>query len=727
MLSLRKLLTVPVVLAAAAAVLAGAGPALAHDEREVEFPGGGHGVPEYRTEEPDLLVCKTDEQDFAERIADFPASLRERNLELFRRCADEGYRHLQQAVDAVQEPGTTIAILPGVYREEPYRAEPTGECAELDAPWARFGVTEYQVLSFEQQLACPHNQNLVAVLAVEDLQIEGTGAVPGDVVLDAGFSKLNALRADLADGIYLRNFTVQQTLFNAVYVLATDGFVIDRMTGRWNEEYGFLTFASDNGLYTDCEAYGNGDSGIYPGSASDINADVDGYEVERYAIEITGCRAHHNMVGYSGTGGNSVWVHDNEFDHNQAGASMDSVFPGHPGLPQNHALFENNLIHTNNQNYYHHVADGTCAKPVAERGYADGVVCPAVSMPPGTGVITAGGNWNLFRDNHVYGHQRAGFYLTSAPAFLREESALGKQADTSHHNRYAGNTLGRTPDGQSRPNKLDVWWDGQGKDNCWQSDAGASNPPVLPSCGTAAGALSGGSHRLIGEPFKMAGQLVCAEYDVGAARIPAGCDWYGARGMERVEVQLALAVAVVLALTGGALWWRRLRDHRIATVAAGVGALGLLLDVIASAGSYAHTPLVPLALLLTGSWWLATGLALRARQRPAFGWVTVALGALTLLDAFDKSVLLVPYLPLSPAWLRGLLGLVWVVWAVVAAVGRAAEPLPPGESPPDEDEPRTPQPDGGDAPRAVPEPEPEPRAVPQPGTEPASGAEPAKT
>ncbi|WP_165988777.1 right-handed parallel beta-helix repeat-containing protein, partial [Streptomyces sp. YIM 98790] len=670
---LRTLLPGPrtaVVLAALAAVLLGAAPAQAHEEREVDFPDGSHGVPEYRDTGPDLLVCKTDSGDFARRIAGFPEELRRRNEELFAACRADGHRHLQDAVNAVDRPGMTIAVLPGEYREEPYRAEPEGECARLDAPWSRFGVTDYQVLSWEQQLACPHNQNLVAVLGIRDLQIEGTGAGPEDVVLDAGFSKLNALRADQADGIYLRNFTVQQTLFNAVYVLATDGFVIDRMLGRWNEEYGFLTFASDNGLYTDCEAYGNGDSGIYPGSASDINGDVDGHDVERYAVEITGCRSHHNMVGYSGTAGNSVWVHGNEFDHNQAGASMDSAFPDHPGLPQNHALFENNLIHDNNQNYYRHVKDGTCAKPVAERGYQDGVVCPAVSMPPGSGIITAGGNWNLFRENHLWGHQRAAFYLTSVPAFIREESELGKQTDTSHHNRYTDNVLGRTPEGESRPNKLDVWWDGQGRGNCWQGDTGASNPPVLPACGPAPGEVSGpGSHRLIGEPVKMAQQLVCADYDIGEARVPGGCDWYGARGLARVEVQLSAVIAVVLGLVGGLLWWRRLRTDTTATVAAGLGAAGLLLDVVGSASSYAHTPVVPVALLLTGLWWLGTGLALRG-VRPGFAWTTVALGGLTLLDAVDKSMWLIPYLPVSPAWLRGLLALVWVVWAVTVAARR---------------------------------------------------------
>jgi hypothetical protein len=105
----------------------------------------------------------------------------------------------------------------------------------------------YQVLSWEQQVACPHNQNLVAVLDKKDLQIEGTGAKPEDVVIDAQYQRLNAIRADRSSGIYLRNFTAQHTTFNAIYIMEADGFVIDKLVGRWNDEYGFLTFADDTG------------------------------------------------------------------------------------------------------------------------------------------------------------------------------------------------------------------------------------------------------------------------------------------------------------------------------------------------------------------------------------------------------------------------------------------------------------------------------------------------
>lgn len=527
----------------------------------------------------------------------------------------------------------------------------------------------------------------MAILGKKDLQIEGTGAERTDVVIDAKYQKLNAIRADGSDGVYFKNFTAQRTTFNSLYILAQDGFVIDDVLTRWNDEYGFLTFASDHGLYKNCESYGNGDSGIYPGSASDIN-DGYGYKVPRYSIEITGCRSHHNMVGYSGTAGDSVYVHDNEFDHNMGGASMDSAFPGHPGLPQNHARFERNLIHDNNADYYRYVADGTCAKPPVERGYEDGVVCPQISMPPGTGIITAGGNWNLYENNWVYGQKRAGFFLSAVPAFIRGEDALGKQTDTSHHNRYANNHLGTDKAGRSRPNGADVWWDGQGNGNCWQSDTGASTPRSLPACGTERGSVTGNTDRLAGEPVKLAQLLVCADYNVQARLLPAGCDWYGARGIERIEFQAALGTAAVLVLVGGVLWWRRLRTSRLATAATLLGLIGLGLDVAGSTMGLASTYVPALALLLTGLWWTGIGLVLR-RERPVLGWTTVVLGGLTLLDALDKGVFMIPWIPLSPAWVRGLLGVVWVVWAVVAAARhgeRATDaPDPDGEAATDED------------------------------------------
>lgn len=629
--------------------------ALAHEERPVTLPAGAGAVPAYRDGEPDLLVCKADKADFARRIAGFPAALKDRNLDLFARCQRNGSRHLQEAVDKVDRPGMTIAILPGLYREEPSRAAPTGACAALPARWSSWG---YQILSFEQQLRCPHNQNLVAILGKRDLQLEGTGADPKDVVIDAEYRKLNAIRADRVDGVYLRNFTAQRTTFNGVYILETDGFVIDRVLGRWTDEYGFLTFASDHGLYTGCEAYGNGDGGLYPGSAANLN-DGRGHQVPRYAIEITGCRSHHNALGYSGTAGDSVWAHDNDFYDNMVGATMDSLWPDHPGLPQNHARFENNRIYDNNTDYYRYLRDGTCDRPVAERGYEQGVVCPQVGVPRGTGLLVAGGNYNVFRGNRISGHDGAALQLFGVPAFIRGESSLAKQADTSNHNRYEANRL--------ENNGLDVWWDGQGAGNCWQGETGRSEPAVLPVCAARAPELTGGTARLVAEPVKLLKLYLCADFSAQDVRLPAGCDWFGARALAKVEAQLALGGSVVLALLA-VLYWRRARGGIPLAAATVIGLAGLALDVWAAAvddgAQLAAAALAGMGLWLSFLGWTACG------RRPAFGWFTLLLGLLCFADAFDRAIHLIPLLPLGPGWIRGALTGVWVLWAVVVLAPR---------------------------------------------------------
>lgn len=483
----------------------------AHGERETFFPEPPGEVPTYRAKvkEPFLVVCKDDSGD---RIREMRGPLLGMNQRLLARC---DFEHIQQAVDAVTEPDTTIYVLPGVYREEPSRAEPDPDCAALAD----------ERLTYAQQVACPHLQNLIVVLGDETpgdddtscdgrlcgLQIEGTGATPDDVVVDGGFDddgefdKHIGIRADRADGFYVRNLTVQRFGDNAVYVIETDGFVIDRVVGRWNARYGFLTFTVDHGLYTDCEAYGNGDSGLYPGSAAD-------HDGERFAVEITGCRSHHNTLGYSGTSGNSVYAHDNDLYANMAGAAMDSLFAGHPGLPQDFAVFEGNRIHGNNVNYYDFVRDGTCDRPPAEWGVEQGTVCPVADVPVGVGLLLAGGNDNTYVANEVYDNWRFGFMQFWVPAPLRGENDPALFRDTSHRNQYLDNVMGAGPDGE-RPNGTDFWWDEQGDGNCWDgntspSGAPTSDPGTLPDCADPSG---DGPHAELGNPEKMAWLLGCGE------------------------------------------------------------------------------------------------------------------------------------------------------------------------------------------------------------------------
>jgi hypothetical protein len=624
-------------------------PAAAHEERRSEPPSGSGTVPTYRQTGPQILVCKSDQADFQRRIASFPADLRRRNLKLFEQCQAKGMRNVQEAVEAATS-GTRILVLPGVYREAPSLSAPSGPCSSLDAPVADLG---YQILSWAQQVACPHNQNLIAVLGKHHLQIEGTGANPQDVILDAQYRKLNTLRADRADGVYLRNFTAERSTFNAIYVMETDGLVIDHVIGRWADGYGFLTFTDDHGLYTDCEAYGNGESGIYPGAPADLNADR-GFDISRYAIEIRYCRSHHNLLGYSGTAGDSVWTHDNEFFDNTAGVSMDSAFPDHPGQPQNHAKFERNDIHDNNTDYYRYVRDGTCTKPSSQRGYEHGVVCPEIGIPRGAGVITAGGNFNVFSGNWVYGQRYSGFVLFWVPSLVRGEE-IGRLTDTSHHNRYLDNHLGVSPSGERRPNKLDVWWDGQGRDNRWQS--AHAEPVTLPG-------LSGlGTARLVGEPFKLLKLADCSGFDLASSKVPAGCDWYGAKGISRIEVRAAAIQALLLIAAAALLLWRKVMPGPLAILATAVGMVGAAIEVIGVAVE--GTRVGALASLLLATWWLTVGWMLRREgQFRGLAGTALALGGLTTLQAIDRGVWMLPFIPISLSWPILVIGLNWIIWVL---------------------------------------------------------------
>ena len=55
---------------------------------------------------------------------------------------------------------------------------------------------------------------------------------------------------------------------------------LDRVVARGNDEYGILAFAVDHGRHQELHDYCNGDSAIYPGSASDLNGDNTSFDAD---------------------------------------------------------------------------------------------------------------------------------------------------------------------------------------------------------------------------------------------------------------------------------------------------------------------------------------------------------------------------------------------------------------------------------------------------------------
>ncbi len=446
--------------------------------------------------------------------------LRRINRELAEMCR---YRQIQPAVTASGN-NDRVVVMPGVYAEPAARKKPTDDprCDEYEIDNDR---NQTGAVSYEYQFRCPNDQNLIAINGRlpgrgEDpqppqwdrhgipnlgrcircnLQLEGSGVSADDVVVDSGRVKAGnggpsgigskkdvAIRADRADGFVLRNITARHSHEHTIYVLETDGYILDRFKSYYPGEYGVLTFTSDHGIIQNCEAAGAGDAGLYPGSAPDTGEQRARGTPYRYNTQVRRCDMHHNVAGYSGTAANAVWIHHNNIYGNALGFTTD-VFTaaGHPGYPQDSDLVERNDFYSNNFNPYDEDSD----------------VEPTIPVPVGTALWIAGGNNNTLRRNRFWSNWRRGIMIFAVPdSLVCGPSEENKQkgcnpnaffdSSTSHRNEVHHNTFGVAPGGASKPNGTDLWWDKfpNNTANCWYLNRAApgkqvtTDPPDLPDC-----------------------------------------------------------------------------------------------------------------------------------------------------------------------------------------------------------------------------------------------------
>jgi hypothetical protein len=513
--------------------------------------------------------------------------LRNFNLQLLAKCR---YTSIQSAVNDSGN-NDRVVVMPGIYTEPKSRAAPTNDpkCDQWeevnDRPGDGEGGFQTGANTYTYIFHCPNDQNLIAVLGREpnhdalpptprddrrgipdlgpcircNLQLEGSGVSPDDVVVDAGRVESGnggpadpvkdvGIRADRADGFVLANMTVRHVAEHAIYPHEVDGYRLQRFKTFHAEEYGTLQFASDHGLVQDCETAGSGDAGIYPGSAPDTGEEVTPPDVQRLNTEIRRCDMHHNALGYSGTAANAVHIHHNDFYDNAQGFSTD-VFTaaGHPGFPQDSDLIEHNEFYSNNFNpYLEPCPPGEEPGPPATATCSD--VVPTVPVPVGTGMWIAGGNNNEVRDNTFWDNWRRGAMVFSVPDTFVCGPQTGNsqhgcdpvEVNTSFRNELHDNVMGRTPAGVVDPNGLDFWWDQfpGNANNCWYSNVGkngdraslTADPPINPAgddapsggvflpgnCETLASTGAGGDNET---------ELVSclANFEEGA---PTPCTWF---------------------------------------------------------------------------------------------------------------------------------------------------------------------------------------------------------
>jgi hypothetical protein len=544
--------------------------AAAHPERLTAFTFPVKGkVPVYRTSGPSNVVCKANSAKLLRKTyaaKKYGKTLKAR-LATLKRCA---FHDIQAAVDKASS-GYRIQIMPGVYKENPSRRVPFGAPGQPPCKDDYVTVEEGtgpppggprsndlpQRADRNYAIKCPNSKNLIAVIGdtrpepnpkapttpicvqLCNLQIEGMGRKPADVRIIGDRQKNDVLRIDRANGVFLRNFLIEQGAFNDVDLIEVDGFRVSHVVARWAQNYGILSFTATHGLYDHDIGYGNGDSGLYPGSTMKGCSTNGGIDPNTYgvcdapagsadprsgcgapSIEIRDSLSYGNTLGYSGTAGNSTYVHDNKFFNNATGLTTDSFASGHPGMPQECFQWENNEIYSNNNNVFDQERQKFCAAtPFVKR--KPSLVCPQFQTAVGTGILIGGGNRDLIKGNHIYDNWRYGVYILSVPASLRGDNDPSHQEDNSNQNIVAGNVMGTSPSGQRMPNGLEVEWDQAGQGNCFEKNEtqSASDPASLPAC-------PGSPIYMPSNPAVLAAAAPCTAWDPNNQPDPPGCDWF---------------------------------------------------------------------------------------------------------------------------------------------------------------------------------------------------------
>jgi len=465
-----------IVAVAGLALVVAASGALAHSERPIASPPRPGSLPDANRKNPNqLVVCKPSSRPTKAQLRDIQARLAtdplapaqlaawRRNSHLFRKCR---FEHIQEAANAAGD-NTDILVLPGVYREEPSRAAPTscGSCGDLS------GGT----FSYEFQAAHPNDQNLVGIMGKKNITLEGTGATPDDVLVDAGFVKDVGIRCDRCTGFIVRNLTEQDANEHGVYVVDSDGYIYDHVIGRYNKDYELFSFASDHGLFTDSESIGGSDSGFYVGGAPNTcGPNTEG----RINTVLRRCKMHHNALGFSGTQGNCVEITESDIYDNTVGISFDAE-QDHPNFPLNHCMIVNNDIHDNNFDIYAAPADAEENVPPGGPAYS------TLHYPAGTGLWIVAGQSCLVMGNRIWNNNCYGAMLFPNPL----ETGMSGAA-TIDGNMHIGNIMGAAAGGANGAScgapGADFFWEGSGMNNCWQDNGTVTTDPGpprgLPDC-----------------------------------------------------------------------------------------------------------------------------------------------------------------------------------------------------------------------------------------------------
>ncbi len=436
-----------------------AGPSLNLLEKSIRQARDGGGY---------VLRPSQGKEKFSKKDAE---KLEKLNAKFAKKCK---YNSVQAAIDDSGN-NDRVVVMPGRYREKASRKAPVND-PRCNPSMLQEDQSGALTPSYEYQATCSNDQNLIYVQgrAVEgeplappradrhgipeqelgkcvrcNMQLEGSGVKPEDVIFDAGknytnakkakarpggnrpssechtddeadnpcFAKHVVLRTDRSDGFVGRNFLMRGAKEHGFYTEETDGILLDRVKFFWNADYGHLSFTTDHNMVKNCDGFGSGDAVVYPGASPQTGEfrKESFYPEARYNTTIKKCDLHGSAMGYSGSMGNSVHVTQNHFYGNANGLTTDTLSaPGHPGFPADGMKIDKNWFYANNLDVYR-----------AENPFE-----ALVPQPVGTGFFWPGNNDGRFENNWVFDNWRQGTMLVSIPDAIAGEAEGAVDEDT---------------------------------------------------------------------------------------------------------------------------------------------------------------------------------------------------------------------------------------------------------------------------------------------------------
>jgi len=352
---------------------------------------------------------------------------------------------IQDAVDQA-DPGDTIRVLPGTYREA---GRP---CPSPTNPRQLCGVL---ITKDDLRIVGARQPGQPVVLENAGTQDEGIEvallSARGDTCLDDPSQRIQ--------GSTLEGLTVNGFGDNGIYLFCVDHFTIRNCETHDNVEYGLFPSHSAFGSIIGNVATGSNDTGIYVGESHDVRVKHN--------------TAHGNVSGFEIE--NSTRV---ELDHNLAVGNTAGILSFTlPFLDVN--VNEDNSIHHNTSVLNN--KDNTCTP--------GGDVC---LVPIGTGILLVSVQRNQVRDNVALGDNSVGIALVDLCTVIQEpqELCVLLGIDPPNGNRIERNIAlgnGQNPDVQRLPPDTpgsDLFWTGLGENNCWSRNLSEIDvtPIPFPQC-----------------------------------------------------------------------------------------------------------------------------------------------------------------------------------------------------------------------------------------------------